>query len=114
MKKWYFMWLTHRMQKRDQLIEYKTVEYHCHDCEKDGLVVRQISVLNVAFWFLLGIGSFFLFKWLLASWGYGLLVGFLVWFGSTYVNIQLVKPQCPHCLSTHITPPATSPELSEA
>jgi len=89
------------LRKKSDNYMYKHVPFHCDDCNKEGIVLRQMSVLNVAFWFLLGLIAGVV-SGIFSSAGYGVLIGFVVWFGSTYINIKQVKPQCRHCFSTNV------------
>lgn len=94
----------YHMWKRSNEV-YKTIKFLCDDCGKRGLVLRQISVLNLGFWLLLGIGSTFLLEFLGMGWGISAFIGFFLWFGSTAYNIRINKPQCRHCLSINVHQP---------
>jgi len=84
---------------------YQTVKFICDDCEKKGLALRQISVLNLAFWLLLGILATTALKLFGLGWWVSGTIGFVVWWGSTAINVKLNKPQCRHCLSVNIRMP---------
>lgn len=84
---------------------YHTVKFMCDDCGKKGLVLRQISVLNLAFWLLLGVLTMYILKWTTGSWWLGGTIGFLVWYISTAINVFKVKPQCRHCRSCNVRIP---------
>jgi len=84
---------------------YKTIKFTCSDCGKKGLVLRQISILNLAFWLLLGIGTMFLMRLLDLSWVVSGFTGFFVWYISTAINVKKNKPQCRHCFSHNVTMP---------
>lgn len=100
------LWLYSKlMQRKQRLHELRTVKQHCHDCGEDGIVLRRISILNLGFWLILGIivgivSDIFFFDRHI----YAFLLGFWIWFISTFINIKLVRPQCPHCFSTNIHP----------
>ena len=95
---------------RQDHANYQTIKFVCDDCGKKGLVLRQISVLNLAFWLLLGILSMFALRWIGAGWFPSGGIGFLIWFGSTAVNVIVNKPQCRHCLSTNVRMPSETSE----
>jgi hypothetical protein len=92
---------------------YQTVKHVCDDCGKKGLVLRQISILNLAFWLTLGILFMFVIKWCSGSWWLGGTLGFILWYGSTAINVTRIKPQCRHCRSENVRMPDSNEELKE-
>lgn len=84
---------------------YQTVKFICDDCEKRGLVLRQISILNLGFWLFLGLLSMMVLKMFGCGWWLSGTIGFLVWYISTAINVKLNKPQCRHCRSFNVRMP---------
>lgn len=104
-------WLLKKyIERKHKAYVLKNVPFHCDDCHKDGIVLLQISVLNLIVWFLLGVITFFISKWIGFSYLKSFMFGIFVWFLCTLINIKLVKPQCRYCLSTNVHLPETSEE----
>lgn len=101
----YFKWILKLDSWKRQTTIYQTVKFDCDDCHKKGLVLRQVSILNLAFWFVLGIMALFVVRWLGFDWIQSGSIAFIVWFGSTAINISKVQPVCRHCRSTNVHMP---------
>ncbi|BBW98947.1 hypothetical protein [Geobacillus subterraneus] len=84
----------------------KHVEHVCENCGEKGLVVMRISNLTLLACFFLGAITsattrLFLHQPLYQS----LFLGMIVWFGTTWVNILRIKPQCRYCFSERVRIP---------
>lgn len=106
----FFKWVFKIDSWKRQTTIYHTVKFDCDDCNKKGLVLRQVSILNLAFWFVLGVISLFMVKWLGFNWIQSSSIAFIVWFGTTGINLSQIKPQCRHCRSTNVHMPSKTDE----
>ncbi|TCJ98259.1 UNVERIFIED_ORG: hypothetical protein BDK47_11845 [Anoxybacillus amylolyticus] len=86
----------------------KHIEHVCEDCGGKGLVVMRISNLTLLACLLFGTITSILTHLLLHQTLYqSIFLGMIVWFGTTWVNIRRVKPQCRYCFSERVHIPDT-------
>ncbi|MDF2879451.1 MAG: hypothetical protein K0R54_8 [Clostridiaceae bacterium] len=83
----YTKYIAYKTAKRSQLI-------HCNDCNKEGVPKKEMSVLNLLIFLILGIVIGFAYK---------ALAGFLGFLGMVLINSLILKPKCPNCRSYNIS-----------
>lgn len=73
----------------------------CSDCEKSGIARREVSILNLLFYALIGVGAYFGFNALNFG-AFATILAVFVFVGLAYVNVYYAKPKCQFCRSSNV------------
>lgn len=82
------------LQTKTNLAIMKYGVYHCNECGEDAKPRRDISVLNLGFYIIVG---------LVVGFTFSALLGIFLTVISTTVNMKIIKPQCPDCHSLNVS-----------
>lgn len=89
----------------------------CNDCGKVDIPRREVSVLNLIFYVIVGIIAYFILeKFNLEGWS--IIISVLLIIAMAFTNVRFAKPKCKHCGSLEIEvtnpPQKDTPEANES
>lgn len=73
----------------------------CTDCNKSGLAKREISILNLGLYAILGVIVYFVLN-AFEFGAFAIIIGVLTVIALAFVNVYYAKPKCQFCSSLNV------------